>query len=220
MAKMNFIAVDMGASSGRCALGTFDGEKLSLEIANRFPNGPIEACGHWYWDALNLYQGVKEGLARIARQQRGNIASIGVDSWGVDFALLDREGKLTSNPYCARDPQTREIYPAVIYPRIRREKLFASTGIQFMEINSLCQLAAMQARQDPAYLSASTFLHIADLMNYWLSGVKACEYTNASTSQMLDVNSHRGRNRPYQGSVDRDGYSRHRCGGYRRTGKR
>jgi sugar (pentulose or hexulose) kinase len=183
---IKLIAVDIGASGGRCSLATFDGEKITLEIIHRFPNGPIEVMGHWFWDVLSLYQGIKEGLIRTARLCRNDLRSIAIDTWGVDFALLDSQGKLVSNPYCARDPQTRGVY-AEIFKLIDKRELFYQTGVQFMEINSIVQLMAMRLNQDPAYLSAATFLTIPDLINYWMTGIKACEYTNATTTQLFNT---------------------------------
>lgn len=183
---IKLFAVDIGASGGRCSLATFDGEKLSLEVIYRFPNCPIEVMGHWYWDVLSLYQGIKEGLLRVSHEHRNDLRSIAVDTWGVDFALLDKHGNLISNPYCARDPQTRGIYPE-IYRLINKRELFHQTGVQFMEINSIVQLMAMKLRQDPVYESAATFLTIPDLINYWLTGAKVCEYTNATTTQLFNT---------------------------------
>ncbi len=179
-------ALDLGASGGRCALGRFDGERLVMEIVHRFPNGPVELHGHWFWNALGLYQGVKDSLVQAARRSGPELASLGIDTWGVDFALLDSQGKLAGDPYCARDPQTRGIY-AHVFERITNEALYAATGIQNIEHNSLGQLLAMQLRHDPAYENARTFLHFPDLMNYWLTGQVCCEYTQTSTSQLIDV---------------------------------
>ena len=178
-------AIDIGASGGRVAAGSFDGDRLSVEVVHRFPNGPVELNGHWHWNAVGLYQGIRDGLARMG-QTRHDLLSLGLDTWGVDFALLDTQGKLAGIPYCARDPQTKGIYDQ-IHAHISRQELFERTGVQSMEINSLCQLYAMQCNQDPTYLNARTFLTIPDLMNYWLTGEKACEYTNATTTQILDV---------------------------------
>jgi sugar (pentulose or hexulose) kinase len=168
------------------ALGIYDGKIITLEMVQRFSNGPIEACGHCYWDVLGLFQNLKDGLAKAAQMQRRDILSAGVDSCGVDFALLDRQDKLVGNSYCSRDPQIRGIYDR-IYPCLSKQEMFQATDIQSMEIISLCQLMAMKLNQDPAYECAGSYLQIADLMHYWLSGEKRCEYTNASTSQLLYV---------------------------------
>src|SRR5271169_58264 len=120
--KQLLAAIDLGASGGRCALGAYDGDKVTLEMVHRFSNGPIEACGHWYWDMLGLYQNIKEGLAKSVVLHDGKILSVGVDSWGVDFALLDRQGKLAGNPYSSRDPQFQGIYDQ-IYLHISKQEL-------------------------------------------------------------------------------------------------
>ncbi len=184
--NIKLFAVDIGASGGRCSVATFDGERLSLESLHNFFNGPIEVIGHWYWDVLSLYRGIKEGLIRAAHSYRNNLRSVAIDTWGVDFALLDKDGNLISNPYCARDPQVRGVY-SQIYQYIDKKDIFYQTGVQFMEINSIVQLMAMKLRQDPVYQSAATFLTIPDLVNYWLSGCKVCEYTNATTTQLFNV---------------------------------
>ena len=185
-----YIAFDLGASNGRCILGWFDGNRLSLDVLHRFDNGPVELNGHLYWDILGIYSNIRNDLIQLGQKKSGEIQSIGVDSWGCDFALLDRQGKLVCNPYSYRDPQTVGIVPR-LFDRMSREDIFRITGLQFIEPNSLAQLHAMQLNQDPVLENATTFQHIGDLMHYWLTGVIACEYTNASTSQIMDVQSHK-----------------------------
>jgi rhamnulokinase len=141
--------------------------------------------GRLYWDVLGLYQNVEHSLHTLGRTGRP-FASIGIDTWGCDFALLDRQGKLIANPYCYRDRHTEGMY-AEAFGRVSKEDIFASTGLQFMELNTLFQLLAMHVHDDPALQSAHTFLHLPDLLNYWLTGVTASEYTNASTSQLLNA---------------------------------
>jgi sugar (pentulose or hexulose) kinase len=182
----SYAAFDLGASQGRGILARFDGERLHLEEIHRFENRPIELMGHLHWDALYLYSQIKAGLQKMRSTNQGGIASLGVDTWGCDFALLDQQGKLIGNPYCYRDPQTAGIFDYA-FQILTREEIFAQTGLQFMELNSLFQLLAMQKRCDPVLDAAHTFLHISDLMHYWLTGEKVSEYTNASTSHLLDV---------------------------------
>jgi rhamnulokinase len=182
---LRLAAIDLGAESGRVFLGTFDGERLSVEEIHRFPNVPVRVQGTLYWDILRLFEGVREGLLRAARVSGGRIASVGVDTWGVDFALLDRQGRLIGNPVHYRDRRTEGMMERV-FQRIPREEIYRRTGIQFMPINTLYQLFAMVAREDPWLEIAHTFLTIPDLFHYWLSGVKACEFTNATTTQCYD----------------------------------
>lgn len=181
-----YLAFDLGASNGRAILGQFDGEHLTLDAVHRFDNLPLALHGHLYWDMLGLYNSLLVGLEKGRRATNGELSGIGVDTWGCDFALLDRQGKLVGNPYCYRDPQTEGIFEPA-FERMLREEIFRYTGLQFMELNSLFQLLAMKLRSDPVLEIAATFQHIGDLMHYWLTGVIACEYSNASTSQILDA---------------------------------
>jgi len=193
MATQNYLALDLGASGGRAIVGRFDGERLTLEEVHRFANGPVALCTAYgaslYWDAARLYSEVKEGLARAVATCAGatghGLVSAGLDAWGVDFALLDRAGVLLGNPYHYRDGRTDGMLEEA-FRRVPREKIFATTGIQFMQINSLYQLLAMVVRDDPLLQVAETLLFIPDLLNYWLTGRKVSERTIASTSQCLD----------------------------------
>jgi len=193
MATQNYLALDLGASGGRAIIGRFDGERLTLEEVHRFANGPVAlptAYGEsLYWDAARLYSEVKEGLARAvatcADATGHGLVSAGLDAWGLDFALLDRAGVLLGNPYHYRDGRTDGIIEEA-FRRVSREEIFAATGIQFMQINSLYQLLAMVWRDDPALKVAETLLFIPDLLNFWLTGRKVSECTIASTSQCLD----------------------------------
>ncbi|HXF70727.1 MAG TPA: rhamnulokinase family protein [Thermoflexus sp.] len=182
---IRIVAVDIGAESGRVVLGTFDGQRLSVQEVHRFPNIPVQVHGTLYWDILRLFQEVKEGLTRAARIGGGAIASVGVDTWGVDFALLDREGRLVGNPVHYRDRRTEGMMEAV-FQRIPPEEIYNRTGIQFMPINTLYQLFSMVVRKDPQLEIAHVFLTIPDLFHYWLSGAVICEFTNATTTQCYD----------------------------------
>jgi rhamnulokinase len=181
--KAQYIALDLGASNGRCVVGRFDGSRLTLEVTHRFENCPVELMGRLYWDVLGLYQNIEHSLHSLGQTGRP-FASIGIDTWGCDFALLDRQGKLVANPYCYRDRHTEGMY-AEAFRRVSKEDIFTTTGLQFMELNTLFQLLAMHVHDDPALRSAHTFVHLPDLLSYWLTGVIASEYTNASTSQLL-----------------------------------
>jgi len=182
---MWMLALDLGAESGRAVLGRFDGERLTIEEIHRFPNVPVQVRDTLYWDVLRLFADVKEALRRAAQVVEGDLASVGVDAWGVDFALLDAQGRLLGNPVHYRDRRTEGVM-AEVFRCIPPEEIYRRTGIQFMPINTLYQLYALARRQDPQLQIASTFLTIPDLFHSWLSGVHACEFTNATTTQCYD----------------------------------
>jgi rhamnulokinase len=177
-----YLAVDLGAESGRVVLGRFDGGRVSLEEIHRFPNTAVRLPDGLHWDVLRFLSEIKEGLAKAVRGEV--IGGIGIDSWGVDFGLLDGEGALVSNPYHHRDARTEGMMEEAL-GRVPKEEIYQITGIQFLPINTLYQLLAM--RGSPLLEAAETMLLIPDLMNYWLTGGKACEYTNATTTQLLDL---------------------------------
>ena len=177
-------AVDLGAQSGRVALGVFDGERLVLEEAHRFANEPVRVRGTLHWDVLRLYQDALVGLRRAA--QRGPIDSLSVDSWAVDFGLVDRAGRLLLNPVHYRDARRAAAVDGVL-ARIPARELYERTGIQLLAINSIFELAAMAGDADPALGAADNLLLVPDLFHYWFSGVRAVEYTNATTTQCLDA---------------------------------
>jgi rhamnulokinase len=178
------VAVDLGAQSGRVALGQFDGEQLSVSTVHRFENVPVRTRGRLQWDILALYQGVLEGL-RAAGREAGRVDSVGVDSWGVDFGLLDRAGRLIQNPVHYRDARRASAVDPVL-AQVPARELYERTGIQLMPINSVFELAAMTEEGDPALDVAETLLLIPDLLHYWLGGVRVCEFTNATTTQCFD----------------------------------
>ncbi|RME73044.1 MAG: rhamnulokinase, partial [Chloroflexi bacterium] len=182
----NFMAFDLGASSGRAVVGRFDGERLSLEEIHRFPNGPTQLLDSLYWDALRLFSEMKAGLVKAAAQVDGGLTAMGIDTWGVDFGLLDRQGNLIGNPYHYRDRRTDGMIDRACQI-VPREEIFAQTGIQFMQLNTLFQLFAMVQAQSPALDIAHTLLMMPDLLNYWFTGQKAGEYTIASTSQCYNM---------------------------------
>jgi rhamnulokinase len=179
------VSIDLGAQSGRVALGRYDGETLSVTDLYRFPNVPVRAAGTLHWDALRLHEGVLEGLRLASRDAGRSIDSVAVDTWGIDFALLDQAGRLLGNPVHYRDERTKGVMERV-FALIPREELYARTGIQLMPINTLFQLASMAATGDPSLTAATSLVMMADLFHYWLSGVRACELTNATTSQVYD----------------------------------
>lgn len=180
----HFIAFDFGAESGRAMLAAFDGERITLQEAHRFPNVPVRVRGSLHWDVLRLFDEIKRGLTHIAHEHR-EIAGIGLDAWGVDFALLGRDDELLGNPFHYRDERTIGMMDAVL-ERVPRETVFEHTGIQFMEINTLYQLFAMKVQNAPALEDATTFLMMPDLFNFWLTGEKECEFTDATTTQFYN----------------------------------
>src|SRR5918997_659491 len=174
-----FFGIEIGAESGRALLGHFDGEHVTLEEIHRFPNEPVQLVDGLHWDVLSIFREVKRGLAKAAAEEAGGLESIGVDSWAVDFALLDREGALVSNPLNHRDPRTEGMVEKA-FERVPKEEIYEMTGIQFIRINTLYQLLAM--RGSPLLEAAESLLLIPDLINYWLTGERACEFTNATTT--------------------------------------
>ena len=160
-------AVDLGAQSGRVALGEFDGERLSVVEVHRFPNVPVRVHGTLYWDVLRLYEDVLEGLRAAARDTSGQIDSVGIDTWGVDFALQDRAGRLVQNPVHHRDSRSARGMELAL-GRVTARELYERTGIQLMPINTVFQLAAMVGANDPALEAAETLLLIPDLLHSWL----------------------------------------------------
>lgn len=185
MSTRNVAAVDLGAESGRVMLARFDGARVSLEEAHRFPNRPVRVRGHLFWDVLDLWREVLAGLRR-ARQMAGALDSVGVDTWGVDYGLVDAQGLLVGLPYHYRDGRAAGMTDALA-DSIGREAIYNTTGIQFLPFNTLYQLAA-HARQQPKQLEAAhRLLLMPDLLHCWLSGEQVAEYTNATTTQLLDA---------------------------------
>jgi rhamnulokinase len=182
----NFLAVDLGASSGRVLLGTWDGQKFSLQELHRFGNEPVSVLGHVHWDALRLWHEIKTGIAAYAKVSSEPLAGISVDTWGVDYGLLDKAGNLLGNPYHYRDHRNDGMMEKA-FAKVSKTDIYKKTGIQFMQINTLYQLFGMAQRKDPMLGEAHTFLMMPDLFNYWLTGQKTVEYSNASTTHMLEA---------------------------------
>jgi rhamnulokinase len=176
-----YLAFDLGAESGRALVATVDGGKLSMQEVHRWANEPVRAGGTLHWDVLRLWHEMRIGLAKAPV-----VEGIGVDTWGIDFALLDKAGALLQNPVHYRDSRTDDIAPK-LFEIVPAEELYALTGVQFLQINTLFQVFAL-AKSNPAIVGAARyFLTVPDLLNYWLTGRITCEYTNASTTQMLDA---------------------------------
>jgi rhamnulokinase len=183
----NYLAFDLGAESGRAVLGRLADGALDLTPLYRFPNGPVRVLGSDYWDVLRLFQELKEGLGAYRRAYGEPLDGIGLDTWGVDFALLDKNDRLLGNPHHYRDPRTEGMLEAA-FAVVPREEIFQRTGIQFMEINTLYQLLSMRrsGEGDVTLEAARTLLMMPDLFNYWLTGVQACEFSDATTTQCFD----------------------------------
>lgn len=185
MARQTVLAIDLGAESGRVMAVHYDGASLELEELHRFPNTPVTLRGTLYWDFLRLWHEIQTGLEKGKAQRP---ASLGIDTWGVDFGLLDSQGALIGNPVHYRDGRTEGMMEAV-FARLPRREVFAQTGIQFMPINTLYQMMSLVERRSPQLEIAATFLTVPDLLNYWLTGARVCEFTIATTTQMLDPRS-------------------------------
>ncbi|MGC9467621.1 MAG: rhamnulokinase [Anaerolineae bacterium] len=180
-----FLAVDLGAESGRVVAGHFNGEHIDLEVIHRFPNGPVTVRGTLYWDILRLWSDIKIGLGKAGERYGDRIAGIGLDTWGVDYGLLAADDSLLGNPYHYRDSRTDGMMEAA-FRKVPRAEIFERTGIQFMQLNSLYQLVAMAEAGSPLLKTAETFLTIPDLLNFWLTGRKVSEFTIATTTQCYD----------------------------------
>lgn len=186
MIRNCFFAVDLGATSGRTILGSFSEGGLELEEVNRFPNHLIEVGGHFYWDIYALYQYVIDGLKLVAGKQDVKIVSIGIDTWGVDFVCVGKDGHLLRQPYAYRDPQTNGA-PEALFSRIPRSKVYKLTGIQIMNFNSLFQLDTLRRNNDSALAAVDKILFIPDALSYMLTGEMVTEYTIASTAQLVNA---------------------------------
>lgn len=186
-ATHNYLAIDLGAESGRTIVGSLADSKLTLSETHRFANGPVSLPDGMHWDVLHLWSEIKTGIGISASKFDKNIDSIGLDTWGVDFALLDKGNSLLSNPFHYRDARTDGMLDEA-FKRMPRADIFFNTGIQFMQINTLYQLLAMSLQRSPLFDIAKTFLTIPDLFNFWLSGEIAHEFTNATTTQCLNPN--------------------------------
>jgi len=184
-ATTKILAFDLGAESGRGLVGAFDGERLGLDVVHRFANGAVQTLDTLHWDVLRLWSEMLAGLRKAGAEHR-DLASVGIDTWGVDFALLGRGGALLGNPRHYRDPHTEGTMEAA-FELVPRAEIFRQTGIQFMRFNSLFQLLALKRDRSPLLDAAETMLFIPDLFHYWLTGIKANEYTDASTSQLIDA---------------------------------
>ncbi len=179
------LAIDFGASSGRAIIGSFDGKKITLEEIHRFSNDPVSVNGTTFWDVLRLFYEIKQGL--IKSKACGEISSIGIDTWGVDFGLIDKYGQLLENPIHYRDLRTKGMIEEAdkIIPL---KKMYEMTGIQFMELNTIFQLLSLAKNRPHILERADKLLFMPDLFGYMLTGKKTTEYSIATTSQLVDIN--------------------------------
>jgi rhamnulokinase len=176
----NLLAIDLGAESGRAIVGSLAEGRLTLSETHRFANAPVRLNDGLHWDVLRLWLDIKEGISKSKP-----IDSLGLDTWGVDFAMLDKDGGLIANPFHYRDARTDGMLDEA-FKYMPREEIFAHTGIQFMQFNTLYQLLSMVRVKSPQLEIAQTFLTIPDLLNFWLSGEITNEFTNATTTQCLN----------------------------------
>lgn len=183
---IKMLAIDLGASNGRAILGILEDKKLTLQEVHRFSNDPVMVNGNLYWDILRLFHEIKQGILNCVRLGHRDIHSIAVDTWGVDFGLLDGKGNLLGNPYHYRDKRTGGMMEK-LQELISKEELYNTTGIEFMWFNTILQLYSMKRGNSTLLNEAKTLLLTPDLLNYFLSGVKTSEYSIASTTQLLDA---------------------------------
>lgn len=185
MADKAYLAVDMGASSGRHVVGRFDGQTLQLEELYRFDNGPVDVAGHLHWDLLGQWSHVLAGLRAAGARYGGQISGIGVDTWGVDFGLLGKDDVLLGNPSHYRDSRTNGMLEKA-FSIVPREEIFRHSGLQFMQLNTLYQLVAMKLAKSPLLDMAQTMLLMPDLFHWLLTGQKYNEFTDATTTQFYN----------------------------------
>ncbi len=205
MTPVAVAAADLGASGGRVMVGQVGASLLDLHEAHRFGNVPVRVGGTLHWDILRLYQDMLDGLRAAARSF--DLASVGIDSWAVDYGLLDAAGALLGNPVHYRDSRTDGV-AAEVLARIPAADLYAATGVQQLPFNTIYQLTA--AAKTPQLAAARTLLLIPDLLGYWLTGEVGAELTNASTTQLYDVRTHTWAARVIERPACRPGCSR-RC---------
>src|SRR5258708_21101536 len=181
MARKTVLAVDIGAESGRVLAVHLDAQQLHTEEVYRFANVPVAVHKTLHWDILRLWADVETAIAKV-----GQVDCIGIDTWAIDFGLLDKAGHLLGNPVHYRDRRTDGMLEYV-FSKVKRDEVFDQTGIQILPFNTLYQLASMVKNDDPVLGSAESFLTIPDLLYYWMTGVKLNEYTNATTTQCFNV---------------------------------
>lgn len=185
MAHNAFIAFDLGAESGRAILGILDDERLRIEEVYRFANIPVRVENHLYWDVLRIWGEMKTAVSKVQTPSKISLTSIGVDTWGVDFALIDKNGELLGTPHHYRDVRTNDVMEE-LFKKVPREEVYYRTGIQFLRFNTLYQIYSMVLSKSPMLHYADRFLMMPDLFNYWFCGSKFSEFTDATTTQFYN----------------------------------
>lgn len=185
---MNVLAFDLGASSGRAVIGHLVDNRLQIKEIHRFSNDPVQVGSHLHWDILRLFFEIKQGILKAVQLGYNNIKSLAIDTWAVDFGLLDKNGELLANPYHYRNDHTDGLVEEV-EQLVSCEEIFSRTGIQFMPINTIYHLHAMKKTENVALHQAEDFLMIPDLLRYFLTGVKSNETTNATSTQLFNTDS-------------------------------
>jgi rhamnulokinase len=180
-----YLAIDLGAESGRVMAGLWNGKTIRLEEVHRFPNGPVLLADSLRWDILGLWREIQTGLTLAARKYGQSIVSVGADTWGVDYVLLNRRGELLGQPFAYRDARTNRMMERA-FKKVPRAEIFAQTGLQFMQFNTLFQLLAHQQAHPDLLQQADVLLHIPDFLHWALCGARVVEFTIASTSQCLN----------------------------------
>ena len=186
MKEKTYLAVDLGAESGRVMAGRFDGQHVSLHEIHRFSNGPVRLGGTLRWNLIGLWTEIQNGLREAGTRYGASVSSVGVDTWGVDFVLMNRNDEILGQPWNYRDSRTDGMM-AKAMQRISRAEIFARTGLQFLPFNSLYQMMAMCERDPELVEQAAKFLMVPDFFNWCLCGSRVVEFTNATTTQMLNA---------------------------------
>ena len=181
----HYLAVDLGATSGRTVVATYDGKRVEMRELTRFENPQLPLSGHTFWDIAHLYNEILKALRKV-KAEGIDLTSIGIDTWGCDFALFGADGQLLGLPYCYRDPHTDGALERYFADRLPQREVYERTGIQFMPFNSLFQLDTLRRAESVALKNAAKILFMPDALIYMLTGEAVCEYTVASTSQMLN----------------------------------
>ena len=183
---MKVLAFDFGASSGRAIVATYENGKVAMEEVHRFSNDPVMVGGMFYWDILRLFHEIKQGISKCVAAGHKDIESIGIDTWGVDFGLLDKDGRLLENPVNYRDKRTVGVKEKA-FEVCGKENMYKAAGLQFNDFNTIFQLYSLKLQRPELLERAETLLFIPDLLAYFLTGEKSVEYTIASTSELLDA---------------------------------